>query len=423
MGARGISAAIVQAHLALPRARVPDRRAVRAVAAYDEDAVTLAVAAALQVMENAGAPAPAAIVVASVSGPLVEGGIAGVLAEVLGATDDVVVQEHAGTVAAGGSALVAAATLVHAGVGPVLYVATDTRRDHNGRALGDGAVAALLDAAGADGALAEMTWTGSSAGLFRDTWRLDGDAHVSSADASLVPYGSAPHAQPADGDVDAVVTAGPATPVLRNAGALGCAGLLAGVLEALATGDGHRVEATVNAGGHTHAFRFTATAPSAVAGALQALDDGSEGPAPRAPDIDAFDPYSSQPRAWRERGMDLRLEGRRDPATGEVLFPAPPASPATAQLEPFRLGRSGRVFTHTRDHVFPFGGPLTMAVVELDGGGRFFGQVADGLDVEIGQDVDLVLRRLHTGGGIPQYFWKVSPRARQGAETAAAGRV
>jgi uncharacterized OB-fold protein len=35
--------------------------------------------------------------------------------------------------------------------------------------------------------------------------------------------------------------------------------------------------------------------------------------------------------------------------------------------------------------------------------------VAAGEEVEIGREVRLVPRRLHSGGGLVQYFWKVSP--------------
>jgi uncharacterized OB-fold protein len=49
-----------------------------------------------------------------------------------------------------------------------------------------------------------------------------------------------------------------------------------------------------------------------------------------------------------------------------------------------------------------------MAVVELDGGARFYGQVVPSGTVEIGQRVRLVPRRLHLGGDAVQYFWKVT---------------
>ena len=49
-----------------------------------------------------------------------------------------------------------------------------------------------------------------------------------------------------------------------------------------------------------------------------------------------------------------------------------------------------------------------MAVVALDGGARFYGQVVPSASVEIGDRVRLVPRRLHLGGGAVQYFWKVT---------------
>jgi hypothetical protein len=123
---------------------------------------------------------------------------------------------------------------------------------------------------------------------------------------------------------------------------------------------------------------------------------------PSAPAQRGFDPYVSGPRAWRERGQDLRLEGVvRD---GRVLYPPP----AGIDGERRPLARSGRVLTCTRDHVYPGADTLQMAVVTLEDGARFYGQVAAGDEVEIGQEIRLVPRRLHAGGGLVQYFWKVA---------------
>jgi uncharacterized OB-fold protein len=49
-----------------------------------------------------------------------------------------------------------------------------------------------------------------------------------------------------------------------------------------------------------------------------------------------------------------------------------------------------------------------MAVIDVDGGGRLLVQVADAApdDVRIGARVRLTLRRLHMGGGLPNYYWK-----------------
>jgi uncharacterized OB-fold protein len=45
----------------------------------------------------------------------------------------------------------------------------------------------------------------------------------------------------------------------------------------------------------------------------------------------------------------------------------------------------------------------------MDDGGQFYGQVAIGEHVAIDDRVELVPRRLHNGGGMIQYFWKVRP--------------
>jgi uncharacterized OB-fold protein len=66
------------------------------------------------------------------------------------------------------------------------------------------------------------------------------------------------------------------------------------------------------------------------------------------------------------------------------------------------------VITWTRDHVYP-GAPVTdMAVVDLDDGSRFYGQVAIGEEVAIGQKVRLMPRRLFEAEGTIQYYWKVA---------------
>ena len=52
-----------------------------------------------------------------------------------------------------------------------------------------------------------------------------------------------------------------------------------------------------------------------------------------------------------------------------------------------------------------------MAVVDLEGGGRFLCQMTD-VDpaaVEIGMEVELVLRRMREGAGDHYYYWKCRP--------------
>lgn len=75
--------------------------------------------------------------------------------------------------------------------------------------------------------------------------------------------------------------------------------------------------------------------------------------------------------------------------------------------------RSGRVLTHTVDSLFhsAAGEPTQMAVVELESGGRFYGQVANEWSgsLDIGDRCHLGIRLLHKGSGLPHYYWKVLP--------------
>lgn len=406
-----LQAGVAGAALALPRHRIRRGKGVVAGCAYDEDTITLAAEAALSVLEQTTAR-PAALVLATVSAPLVEGGAVQTLAELTGlAGVGLHVQEHSGTTAASGSALVGAAALVAAGIAPVLVVAADTRRDPAGRPTGDGAAALLLDT---EGAIGRVEHAGSAAEAFFDRWRRPGDDGVESGDDSLLRAG--PQTTHPGALLDGARVVGVGGPAIERAGLLGCAALPAAML--LDTATDEPTAFAMSAGGVTHALRFV-PGPG-FARAAEAARSVLAGGVDEAPvtvgEVVGFDPYTSGPRAWRDRHQDLQLEGVRCAECHQVLFPAPPACPVDgpdAKLEPYRLRRTGTVLTFTRDHLFPYGGPITMCVVELDGGGRFYGQTAGSAPVSIGDPVRLVPRLLHEGGGRPQYFWKVLPTTRE----------
>jgi uncharacterized OB-fold protein len=165
-------------------------------------------------------------------------------------------------------------------------------------------------------------------------------------------------------------------------------------------------------GGLAEAIRVEpGTGAAAVAARAQdALDRHPEPGTAQAIDWEGISPYVSGPRSWRERGQDLRLEGARCSSCGRLVFPYPARCPQCGggELTAERLSRTGVVVTHTRDHAFPMSRSTGMAVVELEGGARFYGQVVPSGAVEIGQRVRLVPRRLHLGGNAVQYFWKVT---------------
>ena len=75
-----------------------------------------------------------------------------------------------------------------------------------------------------------------------------------------------------------------------------------------------------------------------------------------------------------------------------------------------QLSRRGRVHTFVINQTMPapFVAPLPIAVVDLEDGARIMLQgVGDGSDMEIGMDVELILRRYAHERGVPVYGYKV----------------
>ena len=432
-----MSSHLLAAAVALPADRVPTRAGRRCAAQFDHDAVTLAAEAVLALLNDRppAPPAPVALLFASVSPPYDEGGSAQAIAEIAGLGEDLFCAELTATPRDGLAALRLANALVAADGGPVLVCAAHARRSEAEREAGDGAVALLV---GDRGGLATLTPGPSHSEELRDRWRLPGETTVREADASFteelgpgriarivadaarerVPEpatvgGPSPSPSPS---FDVLVAGpssrsaarveralgGPGDTAAARVGVLGAAHPLLRLLLSL-----HGPALLVAASGGLGDACFVE--PGDEAGDLAAAIEervagGREVPSiPPPPAQAGFDPYVSGPRAWRERGQDLRLEGVvRD---GKVLYPPP----AGIEGERRPLARTGSVLTCTRDHVYPGADTLQMAVVALDDGARFYGQVAAGEEVEIGQPVRLVPRRLHAGGGLVQYFWKVSP--------------
>ncbi|MBX6378133.1 MAG: OB-fold domain-containing protein, partial [Clostridia bacterium] len=128
-------------------------------------------------------------------------------------------------------------------------------------------------------------------------------------------------------------------------------------------------------------------------------------------------PYASLMLEWREQAANLRLHAPRCNRCAAVQFPPRRVCWQCGARDDFhevRLSRRGTVVTFTADQLVPNPDPPTIMVsADLQGGGRFYGQLVDcTLDqVHIGMEVELVFRRLHRGGGWYNYFWKFRPVA------------
>lgn len=420
----GAGAVLLDGVLQLPERRLPARGGRRAAADPDEDAITLAAAAVLALLARRPGVRPAALLFATVSPPYAAGGNVQPLAELTGLQGDVVALELTATVRDGAAALRLAAALARER-GPVLVAAA--HRASEGGEEGDGAAAVLI---GAGAGAAAVVPGAARAEEARERWRLEAEpgvregdptvttAHLEQRVRAVLEAGAPPPAVVSLAGVRATdrterALGGSGDPVAPRAGLLGAAHPLARLLVGL---DAPQV-LVATANGLTEAV---ATAPLAGAGevaarARAALEAGVEAdaPLPAGGDPEGFSPYQSLPRAWRERGAELRLEAASCAGCGRIVYPPPAgACPSCGRPGPHRpalLGREGSVLTHTRDHAYPGAAGTGMAVVELDGGGRFYGQVVPSGEVRVGERVRLVPRVLHRGGGVVQYFWKVEP--------------
>jgi hydroxymethylglutaryl-CoA synthase len=430
----------------------------RPVAGHDENSLTLA-ADALDRLDTAGA---GALYVAGTTAPDAERATSSVLCAALDLGAGLLTADLAGSLRSGAAAGLIAADRVRGGGGEVLVAVADRRDAEPGSdlepVLGDAGAAARLGPAAA-GDLAELVGAASVAGDVPDAWRPAGEDAVRRADPAFAPRltlgpgvraaveracaaagvepgrvaavaaGTAEQKLLAQAVEAAGVRAGAteaSARALEAAGDCGSAGpwvALAAALDRAAPGD--LVVQVAAAGGGADALLWRVAdgvEPWRAAG-------GSGLDAPRGEEIPSYprflrlrgriaaeplNPYSSAALLWREGGDELRLLGSECTACGWFAYPRRPlcAGCGGRDLVERRLGRRGRVLTWTEDHVFPSPEPPTvMTVAEMDGGGRFFGQLAAAPPgrAYAGMPVRLVLRRLHEGGGVAHYFWKLLP--------------
>jgi 3-hydroxy-3-methylglutaryl CoA synthase len=432
----------------------------RTVAGIDEDALTMAVDAALACVDEVGFRTPLdAMYFASTSSPYGEKQVASMVATAVDLPRSIAVADFAGSTRAGVTALRAALDGVAAGsLGGALVVASDTRlaepESELEGLLGDAAAAVAV---GSDGVVAELVACASVAEEFTYFWRTDQQRYLQAAEprfgaafgyardvaeaigaalrkAELPPARvaklalGAPDARAA---ADAAKRAGcdPArqleTSLVAEAGVLGTPEplvLLARSLETAAPGD-FLVVAGWGEGADALVFRATDRLPSArprpVAERLAhpiMLPSyerylRARGVLPAEPMGEAVTPIME----WKELKQDVRLYGSRCEACGLVQYPQARvclACGARDRMTDHKIGKRGTIFTFTIDNLAQVAEhPLPMAVVDVDGGGRLYLQVSDAVEgeVKVGAPVELTFRRLHEGGGNRNYFWKARP--------------
>jgi len=439
-------------------------RGERAVAYFDEDSVTMGVAAARNCLEGIGRGEIDALLFASTTSPYREKQAASLVAKALDLPRPTATADFAGSLRAGTAALRAAVDAVKAGSARnVLVVAADCRmgppRSALESKLGDGAVALLVS--GRDVAAA-IEHSHSVADEIIDVWRAEGDPFVRSwedrfvvehgywANVREAARGLAEKSGLAAGDYGRAAFSGPDArshaalaralgfdparqvqdPLfgrLGNTGAAFALQLLVAALEEAAPGDAI-FAASHGDGADAFALRATERLPDLRArrGMDWCLRRRAElGDYGKYLRFRHMEPAEFDPRAgfgvsatvhFRERDMDISFHAHKCRRCGTEQFPLQRVCYtcfARNSFERVRLSdRTGRVPSYTFDF---FAGspdpPLIIATVEAEGGARVYLQMTDALPAEVKLDlpVEFTFRKIHEHGGRPNYFWKCTP--------------
>ena len=446
----------------------------RAVANFDEDSLTMAVAAASDCLLGHDRQAVDGLIFASTTSPYAEKQGAAIIATALDLRRDIFAADITDVLRAGTTALKSALDAVAAGSAvQVLVVVADSRqgppRSETERNSGDGAAAFLV---GSDGIIAEFAGSHSVTENMLDNWRSSGDSFVRSWEdrfateeglERIVPGAMAGFLDKHNyrlQDFDKVALYGPdARRQSRLArrlglqpeqlqdplfGRLGCTGaafppmLLVGALEQAKAGQ-LLLAVSYGDGSDLLAFRTTGLVESATGEKANAngRSGGLAGHLATGRTLENYETYArwrelwttddaarrpapaspSVSALWRENDKNLRLYAGQCNGCGYVQYPAQRVCVDCQAKDDFatvRLSdRPGEVFTYSMDYIAgAVDTPLVVSAVDFQGGGRILCMMTDReLDeVRVGMPVTMSFRKLRVVNGIHNYYWKAIPR-------------
>jgi 3-hydroxy-3-methylglutaryl CoA synthase len=436
----------------------------KAVANFDEDSVTMAVAAGIDCLHGIDRASVDGLLFASTSYPYKEKLGASIIAKALDLRRDVVTADFGHSLRAGTTALGAALDAVAGGSAKrVLVVAADCRLAAPNSALernfGDGAAAFLV---GDTDVAAAVEHRHSISDEIIDVWRTDKDPFVNAwEDRFVVDHGYKKNIVEAirgllaksglaAADVTTAALYGPdprslgaatraagfdpATQVqealfgkVGNTGTAHAPMLLVAALERARPGD-RIVVASYGDGADALLLRVTDRIGSI--GHRRGIAWHLE----RRAELTSYDTYLrfrnlmpaefdrragaglSATVHYRDRDEDISLHGHKCRRCGTLQFPFQRVCFICYAKDDFDVVRlsdkQGRLVAFTMDN---FAGspdpPLVATMTETEGGCRLFIQMTDGSpkEVKLGLPVELVFRKIHEAGGTPNYFWKCTP--------------
>jgi hydroxymethylglutaryl-CoA synthase len=433
----------------------------KAVANWDEDALTMAVAAATDCLRGIDRSTVDGVLFASTSYAFKEKQGAAIVAKALDLRRDVATADLGDSLRAGTNALRAALDSVRAGSAKrVLVVVGDTRmaspRSPLEGNLGDAAAAFLVGEGGA----ATVEATHSVSDEIIDVWRTEGDPFVHAwEDRFVVDHGYRSVVREVvggilaktgltPGDFAKIVLYGPDArshgALVRelkfdpkqaqdalfgrvgNAGAAFAPLLLAAALEVAKAGDRLLV---VSYGDGADALVMQVTPE------IEKLRDrrGVRWHLERRGELPSYDTYIrfrqllatendrragagiSATKHFRDRDYEVSLHAQKCRKCGQTQYPHQRVCFKCFAKDDFDHVRLSDKIGTLKSYTFDmFAGspmpPLVATVTDVDGA-RLYIQMTDANPKEVKLDlpVELVFRKIHEAGGTPNYYWKVTP--------------
>ncbi len=443
-----------------------DGAGARAVAGYDEDSVTMAVAAALDCLKR-GKTAPDGLYLATTTAPYREKQAAAIVAAATDLPDTCRTADFTDSVRSGTAALRAALDAVAAGSArSVLVAAADSRpaaaQGNLEMVLGDGAAALAI---GDDDVIAEVEEVYSLYNDFTDYWRAADDKFIRAAEGRFIDEagyfptmtaavdGLLKKCKLAPTDIskyvyyaaDARQHAGlarrlkldkarvqpPLYDAIGNSGTAAGFLMLAAALETARPGD-KILFAAYSDGADAFILRVTdkikqfqksqiitpRLAGKVNIGYGQYLTWRALVPVEVStlPERTAL----SLPARWRERKTVTALYGAKCKQCGTPQISQIGQTPrvcvncqARDQFEPYKFSdKKGTLFSYTIDQLQPtLNPPGVNGVVDFEGGGRLICELTDcpPEQARVGLPVAMTYRKMFVSRGIINYFWKAMP--------------
>ena len=438
----------------------------KAVANFDEDGITMAVEAATDCLLGLNRQKIDALYFASTTPPYSEKQCAALIATVLDLENHVITADFTGSTRAGTIAMKAAIDAVKSGSAKQVMVVTADCREGVPQTeweknCGDGASAVLIT--GDDLVCFSIEDANVSSDEFTFNWRRSEDHFVQTwEDRFIMTEGYQASMQQAiaeamksgglkPGDFAGVALYGPnqrqqsalakllgfdpktqlrgsgLLESVGNAGAAGAIMMLTAALDEAKTGD---LMLLANFGDGADAFVIKAIKPAKNNSDLRGLKKflspkimmSSYHSYLQFRNLLNVPPKSSAPGSltaiWRERKSTYGCYGVKCRVCGTLQYPIQRVCCECQTKDDFdevRLAeRTGKLITFTKEMGQGIEFPKVWAVVEIEGGCRYFtiltDVAADDLDMDdIGLTVEMTFRRLSQGSGFHNYLWKCRP--------------